>query len=119
MLTVQEFEFQKISTPHFCETNMEYPECFAVMSYAVEPEIEGYGFMLRDTNPGDSPRMKEETSEECALNIIGGADGPTVVMCSSKRGACSSLYYEEQKNIEWRIEFHVKMMEDKVISVLL
>ena len=55
--------------------------------------------------------------------IIGGADGPTVIFLANGstakcRTACSSLYFEEQKNIEWRMEFQVKTMEDIVMKIV-
>ena len=128
-LNIQGFDFQEMKQEHFRNDEMEYPEHFAVLTYTVEPELSGHEFMLRDCNHGDHPRRKNPKTDEflpdgaSAVAIIGGADGPTVIFLSNGstakcRTSCSSLYFEEQKNIEWRMEFQVKTMEDIVMKIV-
>ena len=125
-LRIHEFEFQQMKQSCFHDDTMEYPEHFAAMTYSIEPDLSGRDFMLRDCKCGDHPRMKHPSQESfgaAAVAIIGGADGPTVITLSNRsssllRTACSALYFEEQKNIEWRMEFQVKRMEDVAINVL-
>ena len=128
-LSIHELEFQQMKQGHFQNDNMEYPEHFAAMTYSIEPELSGHDFMLRDCNSGDNPRMKDPSLDgfspvsASAIAIIGGADGPTVIFLANGstakcRTACSSLYFEAKKSIEWRIEFQVKTMEDVAVHVL-
>lgn len=128
-LNIQGFDFQQMKQEHFRNDEMEYPEHFAALTYTVEPELSGREFMLRDCNHGDNPRRKNPSPDgfspvgAASVAIIGGADGPTVIFLSNGRTAkcrmaCSSLYFEEQKNIEWRMEFQVKTMEDIVMKIV-
>ena len=48
------------------------------------------------------------------VGIIGGADGPTVIVTSSASGrtACSSLYYEPEYEPDWCMVFYKNPKDD-------
>ena len=106
--------------------NIEYPRCYTVMSYVVTPEISYRDFMVRDYDDGDCAIRKAaenngyvpEASNDAAIGIIGGADGPTVIMLGGTdsegtvRTACSNLRFAQKEKIRWVIEFSVKDLPD-------
>ena len=126
-LTVHECEIQQMEQRHFHNDSMEYPTHYTALTYTLTPEIPGCDFMLRDYNNGDRPRLKNprpgEFSPVSSVGVIGGADGPTMIILSNgnsarTRVACSSLYFEPQQNIEWYMTFSVKMMDDIEVSLI-
>ena len=62
-----------------------------------------------------------------SIGIIGGADGPTSVIVGVPRtapgeqkkfhAACSALTFEPQKNVEWKMTFREKTVEDIEIQI--
>ena len=59
-----------------------------------------------------------------AISIIGGADGPTAIVCggSSKEklhAACSALHFEPvEGDIEWRIVFNIKNSNEMSLELI-
>lgn len=59
----------------------------------------------------------------CSIGIIGGADGPTAVFVSDGQNsehhrALSALRFEYADDIEWKIVFREKLMEDTETELL-
>lgn len=124
-LTVHELEQQELPEHAFRDPNMEYPNHLLAMSYSLEPDITGRGFMIQDCSDGDKPRQKKWDPNEfepvvfahaAAIGVIGGADGPTAVFVGGHipklHAACSSLHFEAVEEVEWRAVFCEKLMDD-------
>ena len=58
------------------------------------------------------------------VGIIGGADGPTVIMAGENsqgrlHAACSSLHFEPvQDDVEWRIMFNIKNFDGMTFPLI-
>lgn len=128
-LTIHEIEAQQMDQRHFHNDSIDYPTHYTAMTYTVEPDIPGQDFMLRDYNEGDKPRLKNPRSNEfvpvafASVGIIGGADGPTMILLSNENSAkthvaCSSVYFEQPQDIEWYMSFNVKMMDDIDVKLI-
>ncbi len=130
-LTVHEVEQQELPEHAFPDPGMEYPNRFLAMSYSLEPDITGRGFMLQDCADGDKPRQKQRDPNKfepaalahaAAIGVIGGADGPTAIIMGSNtpklHAACSSLHFEPVEEVEWRAVFSEKLMEDMEICLI-
>lgn len=131
-LHVVEYEAQEMDANHFQDKDQwEYPTRYTAMSFTVEPELPRQSLTIRDCGRGDSPRPRpleeldalaaiggaDGPTAACPVGIIGGADGPTVMILANgksgqPRAACSSLYFEQPKQIEWRMVFRQKTVED-------
>lgn len=124
-LTVHELEQQELPEHAFRDPCMEYPKHTLAMSYSLEPDITGRGFMIQDCSDGDKPRQKKRDPNEfepmvfahaAAIGVIGGADGPTAVCVGGHtpklHAACSSLHFEAVEEVEWRAVFSEKLMDD-------
>ena len=71
---------------------------------------------------GDS--FTPETQNNACVGIIGGADGPTVIMAGEKsqgrlHAACSSLHFEPvQDDVEWHIMFNIKNFDGMTFPLI-
>ena len=131
-LTIHEVEQQEMPERAFRDSNMEYPSHYLAMSYSLEPDISGRGFMIQDCAEGDRPRQKKRDSNEFApvafssaavIGVIGGADGPTSIITGQSapklHAACSSLHFEPVADeVEWRVIFSEKLMEDVDVTLI-
>lgn len=129
-LTVQGYERQTISLGKMEREEYELPTHCIYMSYALEPDLTDRSFRIQDCIDSDQPlpKLREENQEETStartIGIIGGADGPTVIFAFGKSErknahvAVSSLHFEEQNEVKWRMTFHEKMMPDMDIILL-
>ena len=131
-LTVHEVEQQVLPEHAFHDPNMEYPRHFLAMSYSLEPDISGRGFMIQDCSEGDRPRQKKRDPNEfgpianndaAVIGVIGGADGPTAIIMGQSvkklHAACSSLHFEPVADeTEWRVIFSEKLMDDVDVTLI-
>lgn len=131
-LTVHEYEAQQMEQRHFQDESMEYPTHYTAMTYTLYPDISGHNFMIRDYKKGDRPRLKKirngefepvSVSSVGVIGIIGGADGPTMILLSDGssaklRVACSSLHFEPKSEVEWYVSFREKLMEDIEVTLI-
>lgn len=129
-LTVHEVEQQELPEHAFRDANMEYPMHFTAMSYSLEPDITGQGFMIQDCAEGDRPRRKECDPDNAgpvacnavSVGIIGGADGPTAIILGKTvpklHVACSAPHFEPVESVEWRTVFSEKLMDDVNVNLL-
>lgn len=131
MLTIHEVQQQELPANAFQDPAMEYPTRFLGVSYSLEPDISGQGFLLQDCAAGDNPRQRKRDPNEfepvafahaAAIGVIGGADGPTAVIVGNHtpklHAACSSLYFEAVEEVEWRAVFSEKLMEDVEVCLI-
>lgn len=125
-LTVHEIEQKELDAAVFRDPSMEYPSCFTAMSYSLEPDITGRGFMLQDCAEGDRPRQKTRDPNAAyaaaAIGIIGGADGPTAIILGQNtpklHAACSALHFEPVDEVEWRAIFSEKLVDDVEVVLI-
>ena len=88
------------------------------MVYTLVPEISRRNFEIRDCLNNDEPRRNP------IFDIIGGADGPTAIFTSlltrntSQNAALSALHFEPVDDIEWKVIFREKPMEDIEVNII-
>ena len=123
-LTVLCYEKQEFSSREFQHEDYEFPTLHTAMTYTLEPELSGRNFQVRDCLQNEEPKRKPRNQFEpqasydaCAIAIIGGSDGPTAVFASvgqklEQHCALSALRFEYADDIEWKIVFREKLMED-------
>lgn len=129
MLTVHEAAQQELPEHAFQDLNMEYPSHYLAMSYTLEPDITGRGFMIRDCADGDRPKLKNRDpnmayvpAAVASVGVIGGTDGPTAIIMGQNapklHAACSSLHFEPVEEVEWRVIFSEKLMDDTEVDLI-
>lgn len=123
-LTVLAYEKQEFSRQGFQDEEYEFPTLHTAMIYTLEPELSGRNFQVRDCLQNEQPKRKlrnqfepQASYDACAVAIIGGADGPTAIFVSAGQNseqhcALSALRFEYADDIEWKIVFREKLMED-------
>lgn len=130
-LTVLSCEPETLAPRPWRQEQFELPNHCMTMTYRLEPDLPDKSFRVLDCQQSDAPRVKkaegnaEGNAENTAstIGIIGGADGPTAVVVSGKRisnghTAISSLHFQPQKEVEWRIVFYEKLVEDREVTLL-
>lgn len=129
-LTVLAYEKQEFPRQGFQHEEYEFPTLHTAMTYTLEPELPGRNFQVRDCLQNEQPKRKPRNQFEpqanydaCSIAIIGGADGPTAVFVSGGQNseqhrALSALRFEHADDIEWKIVFREKMMEDIEVELL-
>lgn len=127
-LTVTEYKADEIEQSKFASNEWIFPTHMTAMGYTITPDLSRSEVSIRDCANGDSPRRKETASKPngdfcSAIGVIRSADGPTAVMVGSAQSAemhtaCSSLYFEKQDRVEWRMSFRVKMIADTEVELL-
>ena len=71
-----------------------------------------------------TPERVRETVFDWLGHLLGGADGPTAIVCggSSKEklhAACSALHFEPvEGDIEWRIVFNIKNSNEMSLELI-
>ncbi len=130
-LTVQELERQTMQSKAFRSDRRLYPTHLVAMRYTISPES---AERMSVCDCADSDQPLEIDSEEkplyhpaakndvAVLGIIGGADGPTVMILGEERieksfVACSSLHFDPVEDVEWRVDFIVKQFEDETFAL--
>lgn len=129
-LTILGYEKQEFSGRGFQHEEYEFPTLHTAMTYTLEPELSDRNFRVRDVAENEQPKLRpkkpfepEATYDACAVGIIGGADGPTAVFVSAseqkmqQHAAMSALRFEYTDDIEWKIVFREKMIEDIEIDL--
>ena len=123
-LTVLAYEKQEFPRQGFQHEEYEFPTLHTAMTYTLEPELPGRNFQVQDCIQNEQPKRKPRNQFEpqanydaCAIAIIGGADGPTAFFVSGGQNleqhrALSALRFEHADDIEWKIVFREKLMED-------
>lgn len=131
-LTVLEYEQQELSSKAFAHEEYEYPTHHTAMTYLLEPALSNKNFQLRDCLENDEPKCRprkpyepQASYDACSIGIIGGADGPTAIIFSQgaktkveQHAALSALHFEPVSDVEWKIVFREKPMEDIEIEII-
>ncbi len=119
-LTVKAYEQQELPKNTFADSEYEFPRHSTEMRYTVEPSLTRKHFSVRDCVASDEPKRRKTEKEGdfvSTIAIIGGVSGPATVMSAVGEteilyAATSALHFEATPEIEWKMEFHEKMMED-------
>lgn len=131
-LTVLEYEQQELATKAFANEEYEYPMHHTAMTYTLEPDLPNRKLQVRDCLDNDEPKRRSRNPHEpqasydaCSIGIIGGADGPTAIIFSQgaktkveQHAALSALHFEPVSDVEWKIVFREKPMEDIEIEII-
>ena len=124
-ITQETADFSRIN-----DHELEYPACYSQMRFRVEPDMSRNQFRIVDCAKSEQPRRREgitrnDGSHAVSFGIIGGADGPTVMVMGQPKSevpqthmAASSLRFEHAKHIEWRIVFQEIPNEDITVSLI-
>lgn len=132
-LTVLEYEQQELSFRISANPGYEFPTHHTAMTYTLEPDIPNKNVLVRDCMDNDEPKRKpkyafkpQAATHAYAIGIIGGADGPTAVILSdgksgakaASHAALSALHFKPQNNIEWKMVFSEKLVDDIETALL-
>lgn len=129
-LTVQEYESKILDRSHMPDSGLEYPSHYVAMRYTVTPELPEGVLTMVDCDEGDRPRQLpsfpgQPVAAWCAaaIGVIGGADGPVVLMDRQDKqrkllGACSSLHFEAAEPVTWQMLFHEKQFADTTVDLV-
>lgn len=131
ILTVVEYEKQELMSRAFAHEEYEFPTHYTAMTYTVEPELSDKNFQIEDCLDNDAPRRRPGKTYEpqagydaCSIGIIGGAHGPIALILSNGRqnkvvhhAALSALHFEPKDDIEWKMIFREKPMEDIEVDI--
>ena len=119
-LTVTAVEQQKFSKlRHIGEK--EPPLC-TIMNYDISPKIPRDEISVNDRSEPEKPRgiIAPCGKAASAIGIIGGADGPTVIISEYESGhtACSSMHFEPEYEPDWCMTFYDKPREDIEVELI-
>lgn len=93
-----------------------YPENYCLLEYKVESDgASAKSVVIRDCNNSDEPVRKGTSASSC--HIIGGGCGIAALSDSDIRTACSSIYFAEQKQIEWYVSVNVIPFESQIFTL--
>lgn len=118
ILTVTDIKRQSLA--QFPHIGKDEPKFFTLLRVEISPEISKDALLITDCAEGDRTHKGALPRNASAIGIIGGADGPTVIVTSSASGrtACSSLYYEPEYEPDWCMVFYKKPKEDIEIELI-
>lgn len=118
ILTVTDIERQSLA--QFPHIGKDEPKFFTLLRVDISPEISKDALLITDCAEGDRTHKGALPRNKSAIDIIGGADGPTVIVTSSASGrtACSSLYYEPEYEPDWCMTFYDKPREDIEVELI-
>ena len=121
-LTVKKWE--ALEGPEIPEENWYFPKHFNRMLYTLSPDLPEGSFYLCDTAKCDRPVLKDSSTAKgaCSIGIIGGAHCITSILIGEKEEnlhtACSSLHFQPVSEVEWKLTFRRKLLEDIQVSLL-
>ena len=130
ILHIDEMKQEKADFSRMLDQELEYPACYTQMRFRIEPDMSRNQFRIVDCAQSEQPRRREgatrnDGSHAVSFGIIGGADGPTVMVVGQPKSevpqihmAASSLRFEHAKHIEWRIVFQEIPNEDITVSLI-
>ena len=122
-LTVRELDRQTIPQSALGDGRRRYPTQFTAMTYVLSPAPGDDDISVFDCARSDEPVLlapdtdrfapKAQNDLACCIGVIGGADGPTMIVTGGEpredlRAACSALHFAPTDEIEWRIEFRIR-----------
>lgn len=118
ILTVTDIKRQSLAQfPHIGE---DEPKFFTLLRVEISPEISKDALLITDCAEGDRTNKGALPRNASAIGIIGGADGPTVIISEYESGhtACSSMHFEPEYEPDWCMVFYKKPKEDIEIELI-
>lgn len=118
ILTVTDIKRQSLAQfPHIGE---DEPKFFTLLRVEISPEISKDALLITDCAEGDRTNKGALPRNASAIGIIGGADGPTVIISEYESGhtACSSMHFEPEYEPDWCMVFYNKPKEDIEIELI-
>lgn len=119
----------------YTNSKMEFPSFYYALSYSTSHKQLYDEFRICDCSKGDNPKYrgeitKHKNKETASISVIGGACGPTSVFMAgsfshsekeekNRQIAYSSMYFENQSEIEWKTLFYIQDREDMHVKISL
>lgn len=118
ILTVTDIERQSLA--QFPHIGKDEPKFFTFLRVDISPEISKDALLITDCAEGDRTHKGALPRNASAIGIIGGADGPTVVISEYESGhtACSSMHFEPEYEPDWCMTFYDKPREDIEVELI-
>ena len=106
-------------------TDRIYPTHYVELQYTVAPEP-SVPLMVVDCADSDQPietlPPKYDYLPAASLGIIGGADGPTVLVVGDAaeklHTACSSLHFDPVESVTWQVLLRVKQVAATAVTLI-
>ena len=129
---MQKLEQQTLSQNRMDSYRWLYPTHFTTMSYTLSPEPDN-DISIHDCADNDKPLevapatdsfSPEVQTDLACIDIIGGADEQTIILCGNNNQAnlhvaYSTLHFKPvSDNIEWRIEFNIIRFSKKTFLLI-
>lgn len=118
ILTVTDIELQSLA--QFPHIGKDEPKFFTLLRVDISPEISKDALLITDCAEGDRTHKGALPGNTSAIGIIGGADGPTVIIpeYESEHTACSSMHFEPEYEPDWCMTFYDKPREDIEVELI-
>lgn len=121
-LTVCAYEQQTVDFAPDHLKAYHVPTQLTKLEYTLCPEPAKDRLFVRDCRSNDELRLKDSGDPSENFSVIGGADGPTALVIAAPQGeehcvACSALTFAPQTQVEWKIIFREKLMEDLTVCL--
>ena len=118
ILTVTDIERQSLA--QFPHIGKDEPKFFTFLRVDISPEISKDALLITDCAEGDRTHKGALPRNKSAIGIIGGADGPTVIISEYESGhtACSSMHFEPEYEPDWCMTFYDKPREDIEVELI-
>lgn len=118
MLTVMDIKRQSLA--QFPHIGKDEPKFFTLLRVDISPEISKDALLITDCAEGDRTHKRPLPRNTSAIGIIGGADGPTVIISEYESGhtACSSMHFEPEYEPDWCMTFYDKPREDIEVELI-
>lgn len=118
ILTVTDIKRQSLA--QFPHIGKDEPKFFTFLRVDISPEISKDALLITDCAEGDRTHKRALPRNASAIGIIGGADGPTVIISEYESGhtACSSMHFEPEYEPDWCMTFYDKPREDIEVELI-
>lgn len=118
ILTVTDIKRQSLA--QFPHIGKDEPKFFTLLRVDISPEISKDALLITDCAEGDRTHKRALPRKASAIGIIGGADGPTVIISEYESGhtACSSMHFEPEYEPDWCMTFYDKPREDIEVELI-
>ena len=118
ILTVTDIKRQSLA--QFPHIGKDEPKFFTLLCVDISPEISKDALLITDCAVGDRTHKGALPGNTSAIGIIGGADGPTVIISEYESGhtACSSMHFEPEYEPDWCMTFYDKPREDIEVELI-
>lgn len=118
ILTVTDIKRQSLA--QFPHIGKDEPKFFTLLRVDISPEISKDALLITDCAEGDRTHKRALPRKASAIGIIGGADGPTVIISEYESGhtACSSMHFGPEYEPDWCMTFYDKPREDIEVELI-